>query len=142
MRLKIVSVRTNQTSNQTGSGILMIVFLTYVKIASGKLNALAKIAPFIGLYKRRIPRNYLNKHLAYTRMSFFNSQFNYCPLIWMCHRRTINRLLERCLRVIYSDKQSPFSELLEKNDSVSIHMRNIESLAISRQQKDITTKYD
>ena len=62
MRLKIV--------NLLGSWILMIVFLIYVKIASGKLNALVKIAPFIGLYKRRIPRNYLNKHLAYTRMSF------------------------------------------------------------------------
>ena len=142
MRLKIVSVRTNQTSNQTGSGILMIVFLIYIKITSGKLNALVKIAPFKGSYKRRIPRNYLNKHPAYTRMSFFNSQFNYCPLIWMCHRRTINRLLERCLRVIYSDKQSLFSELLEKNSSVSVHMRNIESLAISRQRKVTTTKYD
>ena len=50
----------------------------------------------------------------------------------MCHRRTIDRLLERCLRVIYSDKQSQFSELLEKNGSVSIHVKNIESLAVSR----------
>ena len=63
-------------------------------------------------------------------MPFFNSQFNYFPLIWMCHSRAINRLLERCLRVIYSDKQSSFSELLEKDGSVSVHMRNIESLAI------------
>ena len=63
-------------------------------------------------------------------MPFFNSQFNYFLLIWMCHSRAINRLLERCLRVIYSDKQSSFSELLEKDGSVSVHMRNIESLAI------------
>ena len=73
---------------------------------------------------------------------FFNSQFNYYPLIWKCHRRTINRLFERCLRVLYSDKQSSFSGLLEKNGSVYIRMRNIEYLAILRQQKATITKCD
>ena len=61
-------------------------------------------------------------------------QFNYCPLIWMCHNRTndrkINRLHERCLRIIYNDKQSSFIELLEKDNSVSIHQRNLQVLAI------------
>ena len=65
--------------------------------------------------------------------SFFNSQFSYCPLIWMCHSRIINkkinRLHERCLRMIYCDKQSSFEELLEKDSSVSIHERNIQILA-------------
>ena len=41
--------------------------------------------------------------------AFFNSQFNCCPLIWMCHSREnnnkINRLYERCLRIIYNDKR-------------------------------------
>ena len=40
--------------------------------------------------------------------AFFNSQFSYCPLIWMCHiytnNREINNPHERCLRVIYNDK--------------------------------------
>ena len=48
----------------------------------------------------------------------------------MCHSRTnnskINRLHERCLRIVYNDKQSSFNELLEKDGSVSIHMRNIQ----------------
>ena len=39
---------------------------------------------------------------------FFNSQFMYYPLAWMCHSRAknsrVNRLHERCLRIIYSDK--------------------------------------
>ena len=65
--------------------------------------------------------------------AFFNSQFSYCPLIWMCHSRIINkkinRLHERCLRMIYCDKQSSFEELLEKDSSVSIHERNIQILA-------------
>ena len=51
--------------------------------------------------------------------AFFNSQFNYCPLIWMCHSRIINkkihRLRERCLRIIYCDKQSSLEELPEKD---------------------------
>ena len=52
------------------------------------------------------------------KKGFFDSQFKYCPLIWMCHSRTnkrkIDRLHERCLRIIYKDKQSSFKELLEK----------------------------
>ena len=66
--------------------------------------------------------------------SFFRSQFNYFPLIWMCHNRTnnrkINRLHERCLRIIYNDKQSSFIKLLEKDVSVSMHQRNLQILAI------------
>ena len=91
--------------------------------ANRKINVLARIAPFININKRRILMN-----------SFFRSQFNYCPLIWMCHSRTnnrkINRLLERCLRIIYNDKQSSFIKLLEKGNSVSIHQRNLQILSI------------
>ena len=65
--------------------------------------------------------------------AFSTLQFSYCPLVWMCHSRTnnnkINRLHERCLRIVYNDKQSSFNELLEKDGSVSIHMRNIQILA-------------
>ena len=65
--------------------------------------------------------------------SFFRSQANYCPLIWLCHSRTntrkINRLHERCLRIIYNDKKSSFIKLLEKDNSVSIHQKNLQILA-------------
>ena len=51
----------------------------------------------------------------------------------MCHSRIINkkinRLYEKCLRIIYCDKQSSFEELLEKDNSVSIYERNIQILA-------------
>ena len=63
----------------------------------------------------------------------FDFHFNYCLLVWMCHSRTlnnkINKLHQRCLRLIYTDKTSTFQELLDKDNSVSIHMRNIQSLA-------------
>ena len=52
----------------------------------------------------------------------------------MCCNRSlnnkINRLHERSLRIVYSDKTSDFSELLEKDGSVSIHYQNIRQLAI------------
>ena len=41
-----------------------------------------------------------------------------------------NRLHERCLRMIYKDKISNFQELLNKDNSVSIHHNNIDALAI------------
>ena len=61
---------------------------------------------------------------TYTRERLFESQFSYCPLIWMCHsctnNRKINSLYEIYLRIIYNDKQSLFSKLLENDGSASI----------------------
>ena len=65
--------------------------------------------------------------------TFVFSQFNYCPLVWMCHSRKlnnkINRLQERALRIVYNDKSSTFYQLLEKDKSVTIHPRNLQYLA-------------
>ena len=41
----------------------------------------------------------------------------------------INRLHERCLRLIYNDKKSSFEDLLQKDGSVSIHHRTLKRLA-------------
>ena len=92
------------------------------KKANRKTNALARIAPFTNINRRHI-----------LMKSFFRSKFDYCPLIRMCHsrkhNRKINRLRERCLRIIYNDKQSSFIKFLEKDNSVSIHQRNLQILA-------------
>ena len=65
--------------------------------------------------------------------AFFKSQFNYCPLSWMFQRRTlnnkINRLHERCLRRIYNDNTSSFTNLLKIDNSISAHHRNKQVLA-------------
>ena len=93
------------------------------KKASQKLYALARIAPFMDLKQRR---NIMK--------AFVESQFGYCPLIWMLHSRglnnKINRIHKMALRVTYKDKSPTFQELLEKYNSVSIHHRNIQKLAI------------
>ena len=90
---------------------------------SRKINALRRIANYMPLEKRRV-----------VMKTFIESQFNYCPLIWMFHSRTVNnktnRLHERALRIVYSDFKSTFEGLLMKNNSFSIHERNIQSLAI------------
>ena len=53
------------------------------------------------------------------------SQFKYCPIVWMFHsRRTnnkINRLHERALRIFYDDDVSTFDQLLAMGKSFCIH---------------------
>ena len=93
------------------------------KKASQKLYALARIAPFMDLKQRR---NIMK--------AFFEFQFGYCPLIWMFHSRRlnneINRIHERALRITCKDRSSTFQELVEKDNSISIHHRNVQMLAI------------
>ena len=40
----------------------------------------------------------------------------------------INRIHERPLRIVYKDKKSTFNELLEKDNSVEIHIKNLQVL--------------
>ena len=71
------------------------------KKARQKVNALSRVISYMNITKRRTLLN-----------TFFIWQFNYCPLIWMCHSHAknnkTNRLHERCLRIIYNDKVSTF----------------------------------
>ena len=64
--------------------------------------------------------------------AYIISQFGYRPLVWMFHSRGLNNkmnsLHERALRITYGDRSSSFEDLLKKDDSVSIHHRNLEAL--------------
>ena len=97
------------------------------KETSRKIHALARLTSYMNMAKKRILMN-----------AFFKSQFSYCPLVWMFHtcanNSKINRLQERCLRKIYSGKQSSFEVLLEKDSFVSIHQRNLQVLATEMYQ--------
>ena len=94
-----------------------------------KLNALARIAPFMKFSKKRI-----------TMKSFIESQFGHFPLIWMFHSMGLNNktnfIHERALRITYNDKSSSYRELLTKDRSVTIHHRNIRALAIKTLQSN------
>ena len=67
------------------------------------MHTLARVIAFVNLSKQCLQIN-----------SFFKSQFNYCPLIWMCHsrenKRKVNWRHERYVRTICNDKQSLFNE--------------------------------
>ena len=58
----------------------------------------------------------------------------YCPLVWMfcswSSNNRINPLLERARRIVYNDHIPTFEDRLVKDNSVSIHHRNIHLLAI------------
>ena len=60
--------------------------------------------------------------------------FGYCLLVWMFHSRRlnnrINNIHERALRIVFNDYSTSFQSLLLRDNSVTIHIRNIQNLAI------------
>ena len=96
---------------------------TLCKKVGQKVTALARIARLLSFHKRRL-----------ILKIFIESQFSYCPLVWMFCSRKINRKInyihERALRLVYNDYRSSFDELLKSDKSISIHHRNIHNVAI------------
>ena len=88
-----------------------------------KLCALGRVCKFLNLERRR-----------FLMKAFIESQFAHCPLVWMfCSRSSnnrINHLHERALRIVYNDHSSTSEDLLAKDNSISIHHKNILLLAI------------
>ena len=77
--------------------------------ANKKLSTLTiSVAKFLPFKKRRV----LFK-------AFIESQFKYCPLVWMFHGRKINdkinKLHERALWIVYKDTITSFEEFLVKD---------------------------
>ena len=69
-----------------------------------KLNATSRIILYMNFTKRRLLVS-----------AFFSSNFNYCPLIWICYNtilnNRINRLHERFIQINYNEKHTSFVEL-------------------------------
>ena len=91
--------------------------------ANKKLSALSRVSKYMAINKRRI-----------LMKSYNFSQFDYYPLVWMCHSSSlnneINRIQERALRIVYIDYNSNFKELPQKDKSITIHQKNLQYLAI------------
>ena len=81
----------------------------------------------------RVSKYMSTEKLRLLMKTFIETQFNYCPLVWMFHSRKlnkrINRLHERALRVAYKNDNLTFQQLLEKDNSFTIHERNLQKLA-------------
>ena len=90
------------------------------KKTSKKLHALARIAKYMDINKRRM-----------LMKAFVSSQFSYCPLVRMFHSRKmkdrINSIHKRALKLVYQDSPDvTFQELLAKDKSVSVHQKNFQ----------------
>ena len=63
-----------------------------IKEANQKVYVWARTTQYMRIPKRKLLMD-----------SFFISQFNYCPLVWICHSRLmnnkVNQVHERCLRI-------------------------------------------
>ena len=96
---------------------------TILKKGNQKLHALMRISTYLNEDKLKL-----------IMKTFIESQFNYCPLIWMNHSRQINnkinKLHERALRVVYKGDNLTFEQLLDKDKSMTIHDRNLQKLAV------------
>ena len=124
---EVVSIEGIQIKSRTAETLLGITIDSELNFdnnlsaicnkVSRKINALGRIANYMSLEKRRI-----------VMKTFIESQFIYCPLIWMIHSGT-NGLHERALRIVFSDFKSSFEDLLMKDNFFSLHERNIQSLA-------------
>ena len=71
------------------------------------IEAVARVCKYLSFERRRT-----------LMKAFIESQFAYCPLIWMfCQRSSntrINHLHERALRIFYNDNESTFEDLTIK----------------------------
>ena len=130
MHVNIGTAQIENTQNEKLLGNLIDSKLSFDKHiqqicsrAYAELKALARIAPFMNITKRKILMN-----------ASFNAQFSYCPLTWMFHSRKlnikINKLKERCLQIVYNKNTPTYEELLETNNFFSVHFRRIQAFAI------------
>ena len=127
------NINENRISNTKSEKILGVTFdnrwnfnhhiSNICKTADNKVHALARLSNYMDQDKKRILFN-----------SYFLSQFCYCPLMWMNQSKSINNrinsLRERALRLIYRDHSSICQDLLQRDNSVTIHQKNIQALAI------------
>ena len=128
IQIRYLTVKYGNTKTLLGINVkAKLKFHVHVGIfgqkANRKLNVLAKITNYMELRKNGILMN-----------AFFTIQFNYCPAIWMCHSRSLNNkingFLELCQRIIHNHEVLNFEALLNKNNSVSNHYKNIRALVI------------
>ena len=91
------------------------------KKANQTLHALAFLSIYTDLVKLELLMD-----------AFIKLQFNYCPLAWMFHDRTINsnlnKICERALQIVCEDSGNDFVNNV--NSSVTTHKRNLQLLII------------
>ena len=86
--------------------------------AANQLDALIRLKNFLGFQEKKVLIN-----------SYFYSNFNYCPLVWMfSHANSLKKveaLQKRALRFLYDDYNSPSEEILKKSGKFFIKLLTI-----------------
>lgn len=91
------------------------------KKAARQLNALARISNYLDISARRAIYN-----------CFVASNFNYCPLVWhfcgLTNSNKIEKIQERCLRIIYKDYTSSYHELIAMAGTTTLIISRLRTL--------------
>ena len=89
--------------------------------ASQKTKALLRIRNYLTVSKARMLYD-----------AYIMSAFAYCPLIWMFCGKSgnglVNKTHHRALRAVYQEFELNLPKLLNKDDSVTVHISNLRSL--------------
>ena len=89
--------------------------------ANYKLHALRRIRKYLTLEKSKLLYN-----------AFMNNQFNYASIIWMfCSKQDyleVEKIHYKALKYVYNSNEC-YEELLIRNTEVSIHQKQLRSLA-------------
>ena len=106
-----------------------------IKRANSKLTVIKRSFKYLTQTKRKMLLN-----------SFVQSQFSYAPLVWMLHSKSlvskINRVHKSFLSLLYNDTESSFEQLLSKENTFTIHQKNIQKVMIEmfKSKNDIGPK--
>ena len=93
------------------------------KKSNNQLNALSRIQTFLGQKEKETMIN-----------TFIYSNFNYAPLVWHFSSRNsekkIEKIQERCLRLVLNDYTSNYENLLIKSGKPSMELRRLRILVL------------
>ena len=93
-----------------------------LKLYAEKLTEIAKMSNFMSEFKKKV-----------LIRTFFESQSNYCPFIWMFCSRSLNHKIDRLHKGFEDFLWRLFVWFRGdswKNDSIPVHIRNLRTLAI------------
>ena len=94
-----------------------------MKNPSQKTAALSRLSSYLHNSTKKLIFNLIKK-----------LQFSYCALLWMFCSKTsknmINKLHERSLKIILNDYPNNLNILLENNNDINNHQRNIQALLV------------
>ena len=87
------------------------------------VNVLARISNYLDESACRIIHN-----------SFVSSNFNYCPLVWhfcgVTNGNKVEKIQERCLRIIYKDYESSYDRLLDRTNTTKLAISRLRILIL------------